>query len=52
VARGYWPLGLRIERPRVREALPDDALELLREDARRLEELTGRDFHHWSLWEP
>jgi hypothetical protein len=51
VARGYWPLGLRIERPRVREALPDDVLELLREDARRLEELTGRDFHHWSLWE-
>ena len=51
VARGYWPLGLRIERPRVREALPDDVLEVLRDDARRLEELTGRDFHHWSLWD-
>jgi hypothetical protein len=51
VAREYWPLGLRIERPRVREALPDDVLELLREDAGRLEELTGRDLRHWSLWE-
>ena len=51
VARGYWPLGLRIERPRVRDALPDDALELLRADARRLGELTGRDFGHWSLWD-
>lgn len=50
-ARGYWPLGQRIERPRVREALPDDVLALLREDAGRLEELTGRDFHHWSLWD-
>ena len=51
VARGYWPLGLRIERPQVREAIPDEVLELLREDARRLSELTGRDFKHWSLWE-
>jgi hypothetical protein len=51
VARGYWPLGLRIERPRIREALPDEVLERLREDAERLRELTGRDFAHWSLWE-
>ncbi len=51
VARGYWPLGVRIERPQVREAIPDDVIELLREDARRLGELTGRDFGHWSLWE-
>ena len=51
VARGYWPLGLRIERPRVREALPADVLETLRSDARRLAELTGRDYGHWSLWD-
>lgn len=51
VARGYWPLGVRIDRPRIREAIPADVLELLREDARRLAELTGRDFAHWSLWE-
>jgi hypothetical protein len=49
--RGYWPFGLRIERPRIREALPDDVLELLRDDARRLQELTGREFGHWSLWD-
>jgi Sulfotransferase domain len=51
VARGYWPMGRRIERPRIREAIPDEAIERLREDARRLEELTGRRFEHWSLWE-
>ena len=51
VARGYWPLGLRIERPRIREAIPDEVLEELRDDARRLGELTGRDFRHWSLWD-
>lgn len=51
VARSYWPLGIRIERPQVREAIPDEVLELLRDDARRLSELTGRDFEHWSLWE-
>jgi Sulfotransferase domain len=51
VARGYWPLGLRIERPRILEALPDDVLGRLRDDAERLRALTGRDFAHWSLWE-
>ncbi len=51
VARSYWPLGIRIERPQVREAIPDDVLELLRDDARRLSELIGRDFEHWSLWD-
>jgi hypothetical protein len=51
VARTYWPLGIRIERPQVREAIPDDVLELLRDDARHLSELTGRDFDHWSLWQ-
>jgi hypothetical protein len=50
-ARSYWPFGLRIERPRIREALTDDVLELLRDDARRLEELTGLEFRHWSLWD-
>ena len=51
LARSYWPLGIRIERPQVREAIPGDVLELLRADARRLTELTGRDFKHWSLWD-
>lgn len=51
VARGYWPLGRRIERPAVREALPDDVIDLLRRDAERLAELTGRGFGHWSIWE-
>ena len=50
-ARTYWPLGRRIERPAIREAIPDDVIELLRADATRLGELTGRSFDHWSsLW--
>lgn len=51
VARSYWPLGARIERPRVLPAIPDEALAELRADAERLRELTGRDFENWSLWE-
>lgn len=51
VARSYWPLGRRIERPAIRAAIPDDVIELLRADAGRLEELTGRSFRHWSLWD-
>lgn len=51
VARSYWPLGRRIERPEIRAAIPDDVIELLRADAERLEELTGRSFRHWSLWD-
>lgn len=50
-ARGYWPLGRKIERPDVRDAIPDDVLELLRDDGERLRRLTGRGFEHWSLWE-
>ena len=37
VARGYWPLGHPDRAPRIREAIPDDVLEMLRADARRLE---------------
>ena len=51
VARGYWPLGRRIERPVIREAIPDEVLARLRDDASRLRELTGRDFANWSIWE-
>jgi len=51
VLRGYWPMGVRIERPRIREAIPDDVLESLREDARRFERIAGRSFSHWSLWD-
>jgi hypothetical protein len=51
VARGYWPFGRRIERPQIREAIPDEVIDRLREDAGRLRELTGRDFSHWSIWD-
>ena len=50
VARGYPPLGRRIERPDVMRALPGDVLEALRTDARRLAELTGIDVERWSIW--
>jgi hypothetical protein len=45
------PLRKPIERPDVREALSDEALRVLREDAERLRELTGRDFAGWSIFE-
>jgi hypothetical protein len=45
------PLRRPIERPDVRAALPDEALRVLREDAERLRELTGRDFASWSIFE-
>ena len=44
------PLRKPIERPDVREALPDEVLRVLREDAERLREATGRTFEHWSIW--
>jgi Sulfotransferase domain len=40
-----------IERPDVRLALGPDVLQVLREDAERLRELTGRDFESWSIWD-
>jgi hypothetical protein len=45
------PLRKPIERPDVRAALPDEVLQVLREDAQRLRELTGRSFDTWSIWE-
>ncbi len=50
-ASAYWPLGRRIPRPDVREALGPATLALLREDAERLRELTGKEFAGWSIWE-
>jgi hypothetical protein len=44
------PLRRPIERPDVRAALTDDELRVLREDAERLSELTGRTYDHWSIW--
>ena len=35
----------------MREALDDEALRVLREDAERLRELVGRDFAGWSIFE-
>ena len=35
----------------MRAALPDEVLRVLREDAERLRELTGRSFETWSIWE-
>ena len=51
LARSWWPMGRRIERPDVRDALPEETIEMLRADATRLGELTGRSFGHWSVWE-
>jgi hypothetical protein len=45
------PLRRPIERPEVRAALGPEVLRVLREDAERLRELTGRDFAHWSIWD-
>ncbi|MGH2924834.1 MAG: sulfotransferase family protein [Solirubrobacterales bacterium] len=47
---GLFPFRRTIEVPEVREALPDEALRSLREDAERLRELTGREFATWSIW--
>jgi sulfotransferase family protein len=46
------PLRKPIERPDVREALGEDVLRVLREDAERFTQLVGRDFDHWSIWKP
>ncbi len=43
------PLSKPIERPNVRDALDPEVLEVLRQDAQRLREYTGRDLDHWSL---
>ena len=40
-----------IDRPEVRVALGPEVLEVLREDAERLRELTGRELAGWSIWE-
>ena len=45
------PLRKPIAKPDVREALSDESLRVLREDAERLRELTGRDFAGWSIWD-
>jgi Sulfotransferase domain. len=45
------PFRKPIPRPDVREALPKETLQALREDAERLREMTGRDFPGWRIWE-
>jgi hypothetical protein len=40
-----------IERPDVRAAVGSQVLHVLREDAERLRELTGRQFARWSIWD-
>jgi hypothetical protein len=57
VPKAFWnyaEAGLRlsrpIERPNLRDQLPDDVLAALREDAQKLREFTGRDFDNWSIW--
>jgi hypothetical protein len=44
------PFRRPIERPDVAAALDDEVLSVLREDATRHRELTGRDFATWSIW--
>jgi hypothetical protein len=58
IPKAFWnyaEAGLRlsrpIERPNLRDQLPDDVLEVLREDALKLREFTGRDFANWSIWQ-
>ena len=43
------PLSKPIAKPDVARALPEESLDVLREDAEQLRELTGRDFAHWSI---
>ena len=56
--RNFWfllderlPLRRPIERPDVRGVLGEEVLQVLREDAEQLRELTGRSFDNWSVWE-
>jgi Sulfotransferase domain len=49
-AEGGLRLSKPIERPNLRDELPADVLEALREDALKLREFTGRDFANWSIW--
>lgn len=44
------PMKKTIERPDVRQALTDEALRALRDDAERMRELAGRPFRDWSIW--
>lgn len=39
-----------IERPNIKEILEPEVLDVLREDAERLQDFTGRSFQHWSIW--
>ncbi|HEX6117609.1 MAG TPA: sulfotransferase [Solirubrobacterales bacterium] len=49
-AEGGLRLSRPIERPNLREQLPDEVLDVLREDAIKLREFTGREFANWSIW--
>ena len=44
------PMRRPIDRPDVAAALDPEVLQVLREDAERLRELTGRSFDNWSIW--
>jgi hypothetical protein len=45
------PMRRPIQRPDVRAALGPEVLQVLREDAELLRELTGRRFAGWSIWD-
>jgi hypothetical protein len=51
----YAEAGLRlsrpIERPALQNELPPEVVTMLRQDAERLRDLTGRDFATWSIWD-
>jgi hypothetical protein len=51
----YAEAGLRlsrpIERPNLKRSMPPDVVRVLREDAEKLREFTGRDFSSWSIWD-
>jgi len=49
-SRAWRRLKPPIEPPAVLEILGDEVIDVLRGDATRLEQLTGRSFRHWSMW--
>jgi sulfotransferase family protein len=47
---GDFTLRRPIERPNLKEILEPEILDALRDDAKRLQEFTGRRFESWSIW--
>ena len=48
--KAWGKLQRPIERPDIGEILDPEVLSVLRDDARGLQQLTGRSFEHWTIW--